>query len=705
MPEQGKPSGNNAPPGSVAANTRGNDNRQLTPEEQAAADEQARRAAQEELARQELQRLQEENDEREREIRRQQDEVIMLEERRQREERLRQEEEQSRALLEASRQADGLQAEGDQRNRTLLDPEEALRGIGNAASRLRITSTPRATPTSNRTSGDTAAAITEENPLPVIGSTAYHIGLPETFQGIMGTYILSSRLEEDADQEAKELASTFSIATARRKTVRHIIKRLLDETIDALQASDQVSPVILDSVKNIAIFMWHEAKLTLVGRKKSTIFGYQYEDEIIRKQIYKIWDAQWKEIQELLIIKGVIVPKIFKDFSPKAPQRISFPATSSASATSRVKPEIKDLPSADQQNSFVDPQLEDPQSKAMFQAMVNSSLVQMEFVSREDIPKFSGEPRDFQRYWQQFKAIVDDNPRLPKIVKLRRLEKSLQGEALEVVRNFSFDANNYDLIKNALKDRFGDSDRITRDLIRKLVKHPKIGNSSKELRAFIDKCSQVLNLIREGVQRTQPPVVFYAIIEEKLPPECLSQWQSELRIQERLGTVVTDDGKLDALLQFLDTYVETQRHIENLAKDSKEQRPSMFKRKPLNHQGKVFSRPRFVKGPLDNFAITVKGKPGNKSVNAQSSKQKAMVIPPSNGRCLFCQGNHAPQFCKMPMLPAERYKLVIQSKCCINCLCPGHIAGTCKRRPCGKFSCKRKHHHLLHRDDTKHKSA
>ncbi|MPC67419.1 hypothetical protein E2C01_061594 [Portunus trituberculatus] len=75
------------------------------------------------------------------------------------------------------------------------------------------------------------------------------------------------------------------------------------------------------------------------------------------------------------------------------------------------------------------------------------------------LPKFSGDVLEWQSFWDQFLALVDES-NIPDVSKFGYLHASLEGEAKQVIQGLSLTAANYPTACSVLKERFGRSERI-----------------------------------------------------------------------------------------------------------------------------------------------------------------------------------------------------------------------------------------------------
>lgn len=88
-----------------------------------------------------------------------------------------------------------------------------------------------------------------------------------------------------------------------------------------------------------------------------------------------------------------------------------------------------------------------------------------------EIPKFTGELKDWLQFWSLFKKI-HENSTVSKEDKFHYLIQTMQKDcrANELVNSFSPTAENYDKVIASLKNRFGREDILVEVYIREMLK-------------------------------------------------------------------------------------------------------------------------------------------------------------------------------------------------------------------------------------------
>ena len=85
-----------------------------------------------------------------------------------------------------------------------------------------------------------------------------------------------------------------------------------------------------------------------------------------------------------------------------------------------------------------------------------------------ELPHFSGKITEFQCFWDNFEAHVDQSD-LPVISKFSYLSSLLEGEAKRVICGLAITSANYPIAVEMIKQRFGDEERIISAHINALI--------------------------------------------------------------------------------------------------------------------------------------------------------------------------------------------------------------------------------------------
>ena len=132
-----------------------------------------------------------------------------------------------------------------------------------------------------------------------------------------------------------------------------------------------------------------------------------------------------------------------------------------------------------------------------------------------DIAPFRGEVLKWQEFWDAFEASVDKAAYAP-VDKFNYLKSKLKGEALEAISGYQLSNDNYQVVVDVLKRRFGRPQLIVDAHYRSLSHLPPAKNNVAELRHCYDtmECHlRSLQAIGENIDHRH----FVSVILEKLP--------------------------------------------------------------------------------------------------------------------------------------------------------------------------------------------
>lgn len=103
-----------------------------------------------------------------------------------------------------------------------------------------------------------------------------------------------------------------------------------------------------------------------------------------------------------------------------------------------------------------------PAPPANVNATANQTIAgptQVKF-NKINLPKFSGEPTEWDTFRELFESMIHDNAALPKIQKFHYLRKSLSGEALSLIDTKRITERNYDSASQYQKTRYNDESSL-----------------------------------------------------------------------------------------------------------------------------------------------------------------------------------------------------------------------------------------------------
>ena len=271
---------------------------------------------------------------------------------------------------------------------------------------------------------------------------------------------------------------------------------------------------------------------------------------------------------------------------------------------------------------------------------------------------FTGEPREWQTFWDGFSSAVHENDDVAEINKFQYLVGLLKGDAALAVAGLPVRVGNYKKAVTILKNRYGQKQIVIASHMDALMKLPSCTetNDVRKLRELYDIIeANVRGLESLGVESEKYGSLLIPVLQPKLP------LQIQIEISRKIGG---EDWSLTKLLEILRTELE--------------------------------ARERCLKSV--NPAATVK-KPQNKLLptasalfNDAENNRLARGTPYRSGTfCTYCKGNHNSIDCHIVSDRSARLAQLRKEGRCFICLRKGHIAGKCESKyRCN--ACHRSHH-------------
>ena len=162
------------------------------------------------------------------------------------------------------------------------------------------------------------------------------------------------------------------------------------------------------------------------------------------------------------------------------------------------------------------------------------------------LPTFSGDPLQFQTFWDSFEAAIHNNEGLTGVQKLHYLRAQLTGDAAHVIENFPLTDSNYLDSVALLKGRFGQAYKLVNAHMDALMNLPKPVNSLSSLQAFHDKLGSHMRALSSlGKSPDTYSAMLTPMVLGKLPTELKKQLardhnSGEWTIQELLTCILRE---------------------------------------------------------------------------------------------------------------------------------------------------------------------
>lgn len=292
-----------------------------------------------------------------------------------------------------------------------------------------------------------------------------------------------------------------------------------------------------------------------------------------------------------------------------------------------------------------------------------------------ELPPFDGTFENWLAFNNMFTATVHNNTQMNPVVKLQRLLGAVKGEAAEIVKNLQLNEANYTLARSLLANRYQHTRRLVNSYLKKIYDIPAFKTeSSKSLKSMLN----IVNDCTSALRQLELPIEDYQLVYHlcrKLPVDVLSAWEREQ------GTS-TELPSYSSFLSFLETRLRMVEMIEPAEKSHKSFHINSEKAQKVPHAN-----------PNRNKKNEVQQKKSN-------STGRSKWTEPRKKLCSMCEGEHKLWKCEqfLKLSQGDRYKKVISSNVCKNCLDNSHTVDSCWSHSSCRV-CNNKHHTLLHRYD------
>lgn len=287
-----------------------------------------------------------------------------------------------------------------------------------------------------------------------------------------------------------------------------------------------------------------------------------------------------------------------------------------------------------------------------------------------ELPTFTGAATE----WLPFKAAYNDSSSICKFTvneNLARLRNCIKGEAREAVSALLYSASDPQVIMKTLEQYYGRPEILMDRVMEDLKRLPRLMGAASELNSFAVKFQNIVCVLSKMDNRGYiwNPMLVREVVD-KLSPHIKSRWcdyASETVESSREPEVILLSRFLMREADRAMRYAFTNTTAAPTAK--KETR----------------SVPQFI----------TKKKSGREAVYVTSGKEDE-----KKQECLCCGSDHEVPKCAkfLKMSIEERWNWVRTARICFKCVTRRHRREHCRAKRCGKGTCSRPHHALLHKD-------
>ena len=263
------------------------------------------------------------------------------------------------------------------------------------------------------------------------------------------------------------------------------------------------------------------------------------------------------------------------------------------------------------------------------------------------LPRFEGDPLEWQTFWDSFDCAVHSNSVLSDVQRLNYLRAHLGGEASRAIAGFPLTGANYHQSVDLLRSRFGQPQKIINAHMHALMNLPNANSSITSLRTLCDVIeNHVRGLATLGQSTDSYGALLVPMILRKLPAD----------VRKNLA-----------------------REHSNLEWTLDQLRDSIMKEIRVIEAGASGPPPQ----PEDHYRSTA-------SFYTEAMSKPEQRKPP---KCIFCKGLHPATQCDNIPEPSKRMDIVKREKLCFNCLGHHRVSQCQSRGRCKR--CKERHHTSL----------
>ena len=275
-----------------------------------------------------------------------------------------------------------------------------------------------------------------------------------------------------------------------------------------------------------------------------------------------------------------------------------------------------------------------------------------------EIPSISGDKLKWTEFWDTFEASVHKNTSISDIEKINYLLSKLSGEAKHSVSGILLSNENYFVVIDLLKERYGDSQTVINSHYVELINLRPAPNNPRGLRSLYDQSEKHLRSL-QALEQDINQDVFISMITSKLPKEVLIQ----LEIQK--GTC--NKWTVKVLRELFKNYVAARERAEQ-----------QFNTTKTESTGEP-CKPMIMVSSAEALMARSQGVNNHKDRTTLST------------RCRFCDAYHWSDECpKYTTMESRKQRI---KGCCYICLRDGHNASECFKRDSKCYYCRQINHH------------
>lgn len=293
--------------------------------------------------------------------------------------------------------------------------------------------------------------------------------------------------------------------------------------------------------------------------------------------------------------------------------------------------------------------------------------------ARPRLPKielftFDGNIENFPTFLETFSSLVHDQPNISNIDKFHYLLSCTTGTPLNIVKSVPITSDNYEVVWNALLDKYKDQRILAGRYLDKMLNFiPIKRESSENLSKFLDVFDNSVKALKALNIDNLSSYILCHIALKALDRDTHRLFEQEID-QKTVPCY-------EQLMSFLHKHIKVLEHSTTHSFDTNNVNTSSFKYKEPIHN--------------KNFHNKNYNKPFNTKSHSQFAENKIS--------CLHCNKDHLIYRCESfrKLTPSQRISRANALTLCHNCLKTNHSTSQCNSKfKC--FICQQSHHALLH---------
>ncbi|XGW15864.1 hypothetical protein V3C99_001375, partial [Haemonchus contortus] len=263
------------------------------------------------------------------------------------------------------------------------------------------------------------------------------------------------------------------------------------------------------------------------------------------------------------------------------------------------------------------------------------------FLPRLQLPRFSGKRQEWDSFWATFKSSIDDQP-ISEMMKFNYLLQSLVGEARQTAAQFEVIEENYPIVIDLLKKKYGSNSLIIEELLAQLEQIRADGSNTRQQANLLERVTALLMQLSTKGQDINHRLILNMV---------LRKFNGDIQakaLEKRENLEDINQWTWSTLRQHLSVIIDSKERIERSQEAMRKSTQFVQDRTSLNR---------------------------------------------SAAACIYCKrSNHRSIECRTVPLQ-ERAAFLTRKQLCHNCGKPSHKAEGCRSPGC--FKCGRKHHSSL----------